>query len=250
MIGTHLAERLGHLGPLADHSASPVFVPPAILATVRDAMLAGETHYTSRPGLPELRALVASELIRLAAPSYDSATEVIITAGEREAVFVTLLGLRPDAGEVWTVGDAAPYAALFRFSGLTPSPIDDDRGSSPRAARLLYRDRHATFTVHQRAVERAAEACVPDVVNIGAAVGCPDTTSVPHGIGDRTILLGGLDGLAGQQAFGAGFVAGPAALLDSIRTWKQAFSICTAAPSQRAALAALQAFRAARTEVQ
>lgn len=243
-IAARLADRTRELEPVADAGlgTDPVAVPRSILAAVRDALLAGETHYSSRPGLPSLRKHVVDDLASWGAPAYDAATGVIITAGEREALFVTLLGLRLGKADVWTAGDAARYAALFRFMGLTPRALD--RGGSLRpSAGMVYREWTASAEAHREAARLAGESGVVDVLNLGSVVGASERRALPPDIGERTVLLGGFDTLPGQAAFGAGFVAGPAVLLKSIRTWKQAFSICTAAPSQRAAVTALDAQR-------
>ena len=73
-----------------------------------------------------------------------------------------------------------------------------------------------------------------------------------HAIGDRlfggsgaeaaapdAIVIGSLDGLEGMHPFSLGFVAAPVAVRPRIAKWKQASSICSPAPSQRAALWAL-----------
>lgn len=57
------------------------------------------------------------------------------------------------------------------------------------------------------------------------------------------ILVGSLDALAGLRSFRVGFLSAPAELAPQLRSWKQALSICTAAPSQRAALLLLQAWK-------
>ena len=53
------------------------------------------------------------------------------------------------------------------------------------------------------------------------------------------IVIGSLDGLEGMQPFSLGFVAAPLDVRPRIAKWKQASSICSPAPSQRAALWAL-----------
>ena len=121
-------------------------VPIDILEGVRDALLSGETHYTDRPGMRELREKVAATLGR-------SADEIVITTGDREARFVTRLAF-----------------------GETP----------------------------------------PDIV------------------------IGNWDEVPGLASFRVGYVAAPKEQAKKLRSWKQALSICTAAPSQRAVLVALK----------
>ena len=153
-----LAERVHRLPRLSLSSEVTVVtrVPERIIAGVRQALLSGETHYTARPGIPELRAKVADRL----ALSDRTADEVIITSGEREAIFVARLAL-----------------------GLDPLSFQE---------------------------------------------GLPTST-----------IVGTLDELPGLSSFRVGFVCAPKELALEIRTWKQALSICSAAPSQRAALVAL-----------
>jgi len=239
-FASRLAGRVAELEPQGASAApAPVVVAPAIVAAVGEALLGGETHYTSRPGLPALRARIAEALVRLGAPAYDPDTGVVITAGERESLFVTLLGLRVRGASVWTAGDSSRYASLFRFMGLTPHDIAA-REPNDGSGGLLYRERAAAARAHEEWSRIVSESPLVDVLNVAGAIGSSGAP-LPPIVPDRTIVIGGLDRLPGDAAFGAGFVAGPPALIGPVRTWKQAFSICTAAPSQRAALTALDA---------
>ena len=65
------------------------------------------------------------------------------------------------------------------------------------------------------------------------------TMSLPPHL-DRTVFMGNLDALSGLSTFRVSFLFGPKAIFERCRTWKQALSICGAAPSQRAALHALE----------
>ena len=123
-------------------------VPLEILEGVRDALLSGETHYTDRPGMRELREKVAATLGR-------TADEIVITTGDREARFVTRLAF-----------------------GETPHDVD--------------------------------------------------------------VVIGNWDEVPGLESFRVGYVAAPKEKAAKLRSWKQALSICTAAPSQRAVLVALK----------
>ena len=125
-------------------------VPLDILEGVRDALLSGETHYTDRPGMRELREKVAATLGR-------TADEIVITTGDREGRFVTRLAF-----------------------GETPDDIEID------------------------------------------------------------IVIGNRDAVPGLASFRVGYVAAPKEKAAKLRSWKQALSICTAAPSQRAVLVALK----------
>ena len=168
-----LAERVHRLSDTTE-ILEPTPVPGDILEGVREALLSGETHYTARPGLPELRQQIAGRL-GLADRTLD---EVVITSGEREALFVARLAL-----------------------GLDP----------------LFPQEDASLVV----------------------LGADPFGEALEELTPSTTLVATLDALPGLASFRVGFVCAPKELAPRIRTWKQALSICTAAPSQRAALLAL-----------
>ncbi len=222
-------------------------VPPSILGAVRDALLGGETHYTSRPGIPELRQRLAREVARLGGPTYGP-DAVVVTASDREALCATLLAMRFDAGAVLvSTGAAARHARLFRMLQLFPA-VATRPPAATRLTRLVYREWPGDRVEHDALRRLAVETLRPGAQGIGDVVGMVDFGTrlgrapgeFPPLSSDHTILIGSLDSLPGLASFGLGFVAGPPTAMGPIRTWKQALSICTPAPSQRAALAALE----------
>ena len=50
-----------------------------LLEDLRDHLLAGETHYTTRPGVLELRQQLARRITITGGPEYDAERETIIT---------------------------------------------------------------------------------------------------------------------------------------------------------------------------
>ena len=221
-------------------------VPPSILTTVRTALLDGETHYTNRPGIPELRQRLAEEVERLGGPSYDS-DSIVVTNSEREALYVVLLSLRFELGEVLvSAADTSRHARLFRLCQLCPVPATGTSVSTP-LTRLIYRewpgnsDEQESLCTLGSGMKRSASQSFVDIVNIidmGTRLGKSPTNFPPLTV-DQTILIGNLESLRGMESFGRGFIAGPKEAIGPVRTWKQALSICTSAPSQRAAIAAI-----------
>ena len=176
-----------------------VEVPEALANAVRNALLNGDTHYTSRPGIPELRQAIAEALSRAGAPKR-TAEEIVICSGASEALFVVLLALQLEPGDRVSVlgeqGEAKALASLF-----------DIEVSANDAAGDIY--------------------CVGAEMARGAKA--PESATI----------VGHLDHLSGMTPFRVGYVSAPPSLIAKVRRFKQALSICTAAPSQRAALAAL-----------
>jgi hypothetical protein len=230
-----LADRVALLPAICASELDPVRVPPGILAAVRAALLAGDTHYTSRPGVPALRRQIAGALARRGIAGIDADLGVVVTSGERESLFVALLANRQTRGLACVLAPTV-HEPLFHFMGWDLAPCS---GSLSPDARLLYREADVPHGEHWEALKAIENvSSVVDLLNLGARLTTAD--AMPPVLATRTLIIGSCRGLAGQEAFGTGFVAGPAALLNGIRTWKQAFSICTAAPAQRAALTAFE----------
>ena len=182
--------------------AAPTPTPaPELLGSLRHHLLAGETHYPDRPGMAELRRLVGNALLSVGYPARGP-DGVLITASEGESLFVTLLGVGLDA-EVRFLGGADEHGPLRRWMNAR-----DKRGTSVHA--------------------------------LGDSLFAADAP--PHDRGHdlaNVIVIGSLDGLHAMRPFRLGFVAAPPETLKGITKWKQASSICSPAPSQRAALWAL-----------
>jgi len=237
-----LSARALALAPVSEAARSDkVTIAADVLKAVHDALIGGETHYTNRPGIPALRSRVADELQLLGGPAFDPNLGVVITAGVREALFVTMLGLRLLPGEVIVGGpdDGGEFADLFSLIGLRPVSLGDAPSSSADA-RLVYHEREQDDTATATLIATATGQGLPLVLNIRSSIGSDRAATLSAlASHDQSMVVGDLDALPGIAAFRVGFVAGPAALVAGARLWKQAFSICTAAPSQRAALIAL-----------
>ncbi len=194
--------------PDNDASVAVTPAPEPVLDGVRRALLGGETHYTSRPGIVELRERIASMIGRESPVDY-AADDVVVTSGSSEAVFVILLGLGISTGEVRAPADLE-YEALFRLMGLE---VARDEGSE------LISFEKSPFTI----------------LDVGERLqGLPGDIDAEH-----TLIVGNLDAQEGLGSFHVGFICGPTSAVARVRRWKQALSICTAAPSQRAAFLSL-----------
>jgi aspartate/methionine/tyrosine aminotransferase len=173
--------------------------------------------------LIELRTAVTAQIARCGGPTLDPATDIVITAGEEEAMFVTIFALGLP-GTTCAVRTRQPgrHASLFAALNVT---------TSESGATSVYRD------IDQITGEPASGAAeIVDASDL-VAEGAPWP---PGDLGPRTLIIGSLDSLPGVETFRVGFVLGRGSVMDKVRSWKQALSICTAGPSQRAALFALE----------
>ena len=213
---------LGEGRALPDPGAA---LAPEHAAALRSALLGGETHYTPRPGLPELQDAIAQRIEAAGAPA---AGTMVITAGRQEALFVALAGARAEGGNVPASVDLSPA-------------ISGDPGVRAACAVLdLFAVGGATGSGAVARVstpEEAGSGAPMEIVDCGdRLLGRDDAeASFLAGVGEDAVLVGSLDGLPELAPFRVGFFRAPSRLLGRLRGLKQAVSICTAAPSQRTA---------------
>jgi len=163
----------------------------------------------------ELRERVGARLVELGLPDR-GADGVLITASEGEALFVTLLALEvfPD-GALIGVAEGR-HEALLDWMGITMGP--DPEGA---AGGVRYRETESGTTIRI-----LGDSLFREAPSVGAAA---------------DVLVGTLDALSGMAPFSLGFVAGAPEVVKKITKWKQASSICSPGPSQRAALWSMEA---------
>ena len=215
---------------------------PGLLESLRHHLLAGETHYPARPGMPELRERIGARLPAIGYTSRDGAG-VLVTASEGESLLVTLLGLGMVPGGFLVARNGSRHQSLIDWLGVDSGP---DAGTGIVAARYREVDSPSEsgsaaseespmidatggllFRGYSPAEQLSAEHA-PDPLPPDAPQNPPDT-----------IVIGDLSGLSGLGPFRLGFVAADPEVLQQITKWKQASSICSPGPSQRAALWAL-----------
>lgn len=212
---------LGAGRTLPDPGVAPA---PEAAAALRSALLGGETHYTPRPGLPELQEAIARRLEAAGAPPGGT---VVITGGRQEALFVALAGARAEAGDA--PGSVALSPAALGDPGVLAAcalldlfPVGDAAGDGA-VARVA-------------APEEAGRESPVEIVDCGDRLLPGDARrAFLAGVGEEAVLVGSLDGLPELAPFRVGFFRAPPRLLGRLRSLKQAVSICTAAPSQRTA---------------
>ncbi len=236
-----IAGRVAHLVDAAESGhpgSNQVRIPPFILTAIEKSLLSGETHYTPRPGMPELRKRIAKEISLLGGPRYDSVDNALITNGDSESLFVTLLGLRLRQGEVVVAADQIRHQQLFGIFDLRPHKASKQLVPT-QDVRFVYREKESSLATQEAVVQLAVNQNLPDFLSLGDALASSHSLKIPPTSTQHTLISGTLNALPGISAFRVGYLLGPEALIRRIRVWKQAISICSAAPSQRAALTAL-----------
>lgn len=193
-------------------------------------------HYTRRPGIAPLCRYVASRLEE-AGFSVDSDDGVVISGGAAETRFVALCTLAADRVLHIPADASAPYRSGALLAGATVRAYGRQDPFAGADGIWVWRP---DVPVEWRAVNANA-VVIADLIDAAQAV--PDLAGLRSGIGaagDQLLLLGsfGVDG--GLEAWNVAWFAGPKPLVATVRTLKQAMTICTNAPGQYAALASVE----------
>jgi aspartate/methionine/tyrosine aminotransferase len=227
-IGERLARRVRGAPHPSNVEYDGVPVDDALRACLARHLAAGETHYTTRPGMVPLRRRIATLLVELGGPPR-AEDGVVVTAGEGESLYVTLLSLEIGPGAVVASVDPGPHRLLFDLMDIRLVRPSDANATGASATFTRLGTGHS--------VSESAVGCSIVAMGSGLASGGDNKSLIE--VADDALILGDLNGFAGLDHFHLGFVAGPPDRIKRVMTWKQALSICTAAPSQRAALFSL-----------
>lgn len=236
-------------------------VPPSAIDAAKAALDAGATHYTTRPGLIELRQAVAERMGSRGRRRPEPSTEVLVTCGIEEALFVAVLTTVGPGDEFVVVGPspagdeeiaAAAGGDLKRVS--LPDFQDDlakwlDRVASQDARAILVRNPTVDGLVVPRRVmdglsDLAVQRNIPLLEVVALADFLPeagqdtDVEALPAGT-SASVTIGDFSAW-GLEGWRVGYLTGPVSLVGTMTDLMQALSICAPALGQFAALAALQ----------
>ncbi len=243
----------------------PDFTTPApILQAGVRSLQHGETHYTSNSGRFELRAVLADHLRHLYGVSYDPATEIVITVGVSEALYLAVNAiLEPGEevviptpcfvsyqAEVILAGGVPIELPTFVEDGFQLRPEALESAITPRTkAILISSPNNPTGGVATRQVlqEIARIAEKHDLVVISDELYDQLIYGVEHvcfptlaGMYKRTILLGGFSKNFAMTGWRVGFAAAQAEILKGLLRIHQYTIMSAPTTAQDAALEALQ----------
>jgi aminotransferase len=242
----------------------PDFNTPApILAAGIRSLQAGETHYTSNSGRIELRQALTAHLHRLYGVQYDPQTEVILTVGVSEALYMAATALLDPGDEVVipTPCFVAYQAEVLLAGGVpveVPCRIENNFDLDPQdlAAAITPRTRailigfpnNPTGAVASREtlLEVARLAEEHDLIVISDEIYDQLVYGVKHvcfaglpGMQARTLLLGGFSKDYAMTGWRIGYVAGPHSLINGLLRVHQYTVMSAPTTAQAAALEAL-----------
>jgi aminotransferase len=244
----------------------PDFPTPAhILEAAKAALDSGATHYTHPAGDLTLRRAIADHLLASTGLEYDPATEVIVTLGAQEAVYLAFLTLvEPgdevllpshrftsyDAGIELCGGVVGIYPVLFG-NDYRLDPDEIERVITPRtkAISIVSPDNPTGGVATPEAIAAVAEIArrhnllvISDEIYDRFVYDDARHVSIASqpGMRERTLIVNGFSKCYAMTGWRVGYLAGPADFVRAIIEVKHTLTICTPAVSQAAALAALQ----------
>ena len=243
----------------------PDFVTPApiVEAGIR-SLRDGETHYTSNAGRIELRQAVSDHINRLYGVQYDPVSEIIISVGVSEALYLAMSAvLNPGEevivptpcfvsyqAEVILAGGVPIEVATYAEDGFQVCPENLEKAITPKTkAILLGYPNNPTGAVYTREVlvEIAKIAEKYDLMIISDELYDQLVYGIQHvcfpslpGMKERTILLGGFSKNYAMTGWRAGFACGPAAIIQGLVRIHQYTIMSAPTMSQVAALEALK----------
>ena len=243
----------------------PDFVTPEpiIKAGIR-SLEAGETHYTSNSGILELRQAISDYLQSHHEVEYNPETEIIVTVGVSEALYLAMTAILNPGDEVIVPQPCfVSYEAEVSFAGGVPVAVNTraedewqltaeqlEAAITPRTRALLigYPNNPTGAVMNrQRLIDIARLAQKHDLLVISDEIYARLVYTEEHtcfpllpGMRERTILLQGLSKSHAMTGWRVGFAAAPPEILGAMRKVHQYTIMSAPTVAQYAALEALK----------
>ncbi len=236
---------------------------PILEAGIR-SLQAGETHYTSNSGKLEVRQAVAANLKRLYGVSYDPASEIILTVGVSEALYLAFTAILDPGDEVIipTPCFVSYQAEVILAGGVPveiPSRLENNFQLDPDQVRKAITPRTKAIFVGYPSNPTGAVAERETLLEVAKIAIENDLLLVSDEIYDRlvydfnhvcvpalgeeikqrTILLGGLSKAYAMTGWRIGYACGPADIIKGLVRIHQYTIMSAPTTAQDAALEAL-----------
>lgn len=233
--------------------------PPAVVQAAAHAALdRGETHYTARPGIPQLCAALAARSTAEGFPA--DPDRVVVTNGGAEALYIALQSVVRPGQRVLLAGPVSPnVATMVQFIGGTTAQIETTAPArfNPTADSIAGHDADILLLASPSPVSGVAippdelaaisgaaiERGMTVVLDRSLAWCCydPALAQFPDpDLGSKLLTTGSFSLAYEMAGWRAGYFTAPARYAGEMLELKQAMSICTSSISQYAALAALE----------
>jgi aminotransferase len=239
--------------------------PPHIVEAAKKALDEGATHYTPWAGDLRLRKAIAKKLKEENKFEVDPESEIIITVGAQEAVFITIFSLI-NPGEEIIVPEPryTPYDTAIKVAGgvmvpvvtrpeenfeVTAKDIEKVLTEKTKAILLISPNNPTGAVISEKNLKEIADLAeqedllvisdeLYEKILFDNASYC-SFAYLPR-MFERTITINGFSKSYSMTGWRIGYLAGPRDLVSPMLNLKYALTICAPAVSQMAALAALE----------
>ena len=238
--------------------------PPHIVAAAKDAMINHHNDYTPPQGLLPLRQAIAERVKRVNNIDVDPETEVVVTNGGQEALFLMVLAVTSPGDEmIVPEPNYNTYADSLAFAGGVKVEVqtyaESDFRADPQDVRAAITDKSRALLLvspNNPAASVIAPADMQEMLNIAIEhdlmVLADDIydlfvyddyqhvspASLPGGK-ERSLTLNALSKAYSMTGWRLGWIVGPADLMARVAELKAAISGGTSVISQYAGIAAL-----------
>jgi N-succinyldiaminopimelate aminotransferase len=263
---TELARRTGAIN--LGQGVPELDSPPALLADVSAAVLAGHNQYPPAFGVPELREAVAAHQLRRYGLRVAADGEVLVTTGATEALASAFLALTGPGDEVLTFDpcyDAYPAGARLSGARLVAVPLvlDQDRFAvDTHALRSAVTPRTRLLVLNTPHNPTGKVFTAAELADIAALCREHDLTVVtdevyehltyedhlPHipiatlpGMAERTLTISSAGKTLNATGWKVGWISGPARLVAAVSSVKQFLTYASGTPYQAAIARTLNA---------
>ncbi|KIA72910.1 hypothetical protein ANMWB30_18370 [Arthrobacter sp. MWB30] len=244
----------------------PDFDTPQVVKDAAAASLdRGEVHYGPNAGTMDLREAISGYLQERRGTSYDPGTEVLVTIGANEAVFLALMAFCGPGDEViFPVPAWAHYESCIRLAGATPVPVRLDATDDYRldidaiAAAITPATRMVILCTPNNPTGGVATA--EDIEKLATVLEPTDALLMsdeiyadlvydeiqhqsPAAVGnlrERTLVIGGFAKAFAMDGWRLGWLAGPKELITPALRVRQYTTVCAPTFLQPGAAAALR----------
>jgi len=237
--------------------------PEPIINAGIEALKRGETHYTSNHGLLVLRQAISDHLKRLYDVEYFAQSEIVVTVGVSEALYLVFEAILDPGDEVIIptpcfvsyqaevdlAGGVPVEVATFAEDDFVPRIEDIEAAITPKTrAIFIGSPSNPTGAVYPREfmVKLAAVAEAHDLIVISDEIydrlvyGTEHVCFASlHGMQERTILLGGFSKAYAMTGWRIGYAAGPKEIIAGMVRIHQYSIMSAPTVSQYAAVTAL-----------
>ena len=238
--------------------------PEYVKEAAYEAIRAGKTKYAANAGLLELRKVAAARIERETGVRYDPTTEIQITVGAMEALFLTLSCLINPGDEVIIPSPHwVNYRHMTQILNGVPVLVDTDEEhdfvvtaeavlnavTDRTAAIIINSPNNPTGTVYDRETlekisQIAAEKdiaiiwdeCYKSILYDGAKF--VSILDFP-GMKDHAVVINSCSKRFSMTGWRVGYLAGPAELVTNMPKLQENLAACVTVPSQYAAIKAL-----------